>query len=169
MLKLTILLLLVLPVSAIAQHTQQPGERRPQPQAQALKVYTVIRDQDWRSLYFLTAVSPPIKKLMPTSPEVYAIQLQQGLEQGPDKGERTKRFLASISGINVGVPIIKGDKAQVPTSATVTFTGTPQVFKGVAHLIKDDGVWKLDLTEANNLEDLQKVTTQQVAALIGKP
>jgi hypothetical protein len=167
MVRLYIFLFLIFPVAATAQSTRTSQNSPSQPQAQAVRVYKVIRDQDWRSLYFLIAVSPNIK--LPPSPDQFEREFLQGFEsEGPEQAEKNRRFLDSISDITTGVPTITGRKADVPTSAKIMVAGVPRIFKGVAHLIRDNRTWKLDLTAADTVADLGRVTSEQVVALIGK-
>ena len=139
------------------------------PEVQALRIYKTVRDQDWRTLYFLIAVSPAVKRLLPSDPDEFAKQVREGYEAGFKSAEEraeSDQLLSGISDMRVGEPVITGGKADVPTSAKLTVNGRTIAFRGVAHMIKDGGVWKWDLTIS---DDVQAVTSQRVIALIGSP
>ena len=138
------------------------------PEAQALKLYKAVRDQDYKGMFYLMAF-PEKGKATLTTAEQFAIDMQKGYDSSfktPEDKERTDRIFRSISAIMIGEPVITGDKADIPTSAKITANDRTLVFKGQAHLIKDDGVWKLDLTFT---DDSEKATAQRISELFGTP
>jgi hypothetical protein len=138
------------------------------PEAQAAKIYRVIRDQDYKAMFYLMAFTTKGKTTLSTA-EQFALDVRKGYEGGFKTKEEqavTDSIFKSIAGIMVGEPVITGDKAVIPTSAKITANGETKVFKGSAHLIKDEGVWKLDLTID---DDAEKAMAQRVQELFGQP
>ena len=72
-------------------------------------------------------------------------------------------LLKNLSAIRVGSPTVSEDKADVPTSATLTYHGTPRHFHGIAHMIYQDGDWKFDTTASGT-----DVTAKAIAQLLGQ-
>lgn len=144
------------------------GDKTATPEAQTLKIYKAVRDQDYRGMFSLMAF-PAKGKATLTTAEQFAIDMQKGYDgsfKTPEEKAATDRIFRSISDIMIGEPVITDDKAVIPTSAKITANGKTRVFKGQAHLIKDDGVWKLDLTFT---DDSEKATAQRVGELFGSP
>jgi hypothetical protein len=138
------------------------------PEAQAAKIYRVIRDQDYKAMFYLMAFTTKGKATLSTADQ-FALDVRKGYESGfktPEEKEVTDRIFRSIADIMVGEPVITDDKAVIPTSAKITANGQTKVFKGKAHLIKDEGTWKLDLTID---EDAEKAMAQRVQELFGDP
>ena len=138
------------------------------PETQALKIYKVIRDQDYKAMFYLMAFTPKGRATL-TSAEQFAMDMQKGYDSSfKTKEEKAEcdRMLRSISEIMIGEPVIAGDKAVIPVSAKITANGKTMLFKGQAHLIKEAGVWKLDLTID---DDAEKATAQRVSELFGQP
>ena len=136
---------------------------------QARNVYAAIAEMNWRALHGLIALSTRAKAAMPADPDEFAAGVQNGFVAGfktKEEQEQTEAIFKSISEISLGQPVIEGHKASVPTSAKATVNGRGFRFKGIANMIKDAGVWKLDLTYT---DDVERATSEQVVALIGKP
>jgi hypothetical protein len=144
------------------------GDKTATPEAQALKFYKAVRDQDYKAMFYLMAFTPKGRATLTTA-EQFALDMQKGYESSfktPAEKETTDRIFRSISEIMIGEPVIAGGKAAIPTSAKITANGRTLVFKGQAHLIRDDDVWKLDLTFT---DDTEKATAQRVSELFGAP
>lgn len=157
--------LIALPVSAKVKTT---GNKVATPAAQALKIYQSLRDQDYRVMYYLLAATEKGKASFGTVDQ-FARDVQRGYDESfKTVQEKTEsdNLLKSISDIKIGKPVITGNKAVVPTSAKITVNNQVYTFKGEAFLIKDEGVWKLDLTFDENSE---KAMGQRTAELLGKP
>lgn len=138
------------------------------PEAQAAKIYRVIRDQDYKAMFYLMAFTTKGKATLSTADQ-FALDVRKGYESGFKTKEEqavTDNIFKSIAEIMVGEPVITDDKAVIPTSAKITANGETKLFKGQAHLIKDEGVWKLDLTID---EDAEKAMAQRVRELFGQP
>lgn len=149
--------------SAVAQDL---GDTNATPVAQALKIYQAFRDQNYRALFYLIAFTEKGQATLTTA-EDFARDTRAGYDGGfktPEEKAVSDRILTSISGIMIGEPVITGTTAAVPTSAKITVNGQTLVFKGIAHLIQDKGVWKLDLTID---EDSEKAMAQRTGELIG--
>jgi hypothetical protein len=94
--------------------------------------------------------------------------MQKGYESSfktPEEQKTTDAIFKSIKDIMVGEAVISGDTAAVPTSATISSNGQTRAFKGVAHLIRHQGTWKLDLTFN---DDSEKAMAQRVGEIFGK-
>lgn len=138
------------------------------PEAQALRIYKAIRDQDYKALFYLMAFTPKGRATMTTA-EAFAVDMRKGYESSfktPAEQAETDKIFQSISDIMIGEPVITVSKAAIPTSARITANGATRTFRGQAYLIKDDGVWKLDLTFT---DDTEKATAQRVSEMFGKP
>ena len=119
-------------------------------------------------MFYLTAF-PPKGKATLTTAEQFAIDMRKGYEGSFKTKEEqavTDRIFQSIAEIMIGEPVITDDKAVVPTSAKITANGQTRTFKGQAHMIKDEGIWKLDLTFT---EDSEQAMSQRTSELFGKP
>ena len=138
------------------------------PEAQAVKIYRSLRDQDWQAWFFLVAFSPKAKEsLKDTTAEAFAADVWKGYNNSfktPEDKKKTDDLFKSIGGIMVGEAVISGNTAAVPTSARITVNDKVLAVSGIAHLINVDGVWKLDLTFSDNTE---QATSQRVGELIG--
>ncbi len=153
---------------AVSAQQKPSGDKTATPATQALRIYQSIRDQDYRAMYYLLAATEKGKALFGT-PEEFARDVKAGYDgsfKTPEEKLASDNLLKSISNIMVGEPVITGNKAVVPTSAKITINNQVYTFKGQAHLIKDDGVWKLDLTFDENSETAM---AQRTAELLGKP
>ena len=152
---------------ALAQ-TDPAAAKIPGPEAQALTIYRAVRDQDYKAMFYLMAFTPKGKTTLSTADQ-FALDVRKGYDNSfktAEEKEATDRIFRSIAEIMVGEPVITGDKALVSTSAKITANGRTRVFKGEAHLIKDDGNWKLDLTIS---EDAEQAMAQRISELFGKP
>lgn len=138
------------------------------PEAQALKVYQAVRDQNYLAMFYLMAFTPKGKSTLTTA-EQFALDVQKGYEGGfKNKEEQavTDAIFRSIAGIMVGEPVITGDKAVLPVSAKITANGQTRQFKGQAFMCQEEGVWKFDLTFT---DDAEQAMAQRVQELFGKP
>jgi hypothetical protein len=144
------------------------GDKTATPATQALKIYQAVRDQDYTAMYYLFAFTPKGRATI-TTPEQFAIDMKKGYDgsfKTPQEKIETDAIFRSISDIMVGEPVITDNMAAIPVSAKITLNGQAKTFKGQAHLILDDGVWKLDLTFT---EDSEQATSQRVGEIFGKP
>jgi hypothetical protein len=135
------------------------------PKADALKLYTIIKNEDWKGLFFIVKFSAKVQADMPTDPDVFAKGMADGIRESDPDGVTDKLF-KSISDITVGEPVVNGNNADVPTAANLTINGKVFRFKGTAHLVQDKNVWKWDLTFT---DDAQQATSQGIQTLLGKP
>ena len=145
------------------------GDATATPEAQTLKIYRAFRDQDYKALFYLIAFTPQAR-VSAMSADTFAADMQRGYEASfktPEERAGTDKILRGISDIMIGEPVITGTKAAVPTSAKITGpTGVTITFRGQANLIKEDGVWKLDLTFT---DDTEKAMAQRTAEIFGNP
>jgi len=142
-----------------------PQSAASSPKAEALKLYTAIKNQDWKALYFIILFSPKVRAEMPDDADGFAKGVANGIRESDPDGVVDKLF-KSISDITIGEPVVKGNSSDVPTSANLTVNGKVFRVKGNAHMIKDKDVWKWDLTFT---DDAQQATSVSIQALLGKP
>ncbi|MEO6391323.1 MAG: hypothetical protein ABIP75_05680 [Pyrinomonadaceae bacterium] len=160
-------LLIVLLVGSGPAQTTSTNTAIASPEAQTKRIYEAIRDLNFRDFYYLLAVSPKLKKRFPADPETFARDMREGFEGGPanaSEAKLTRDMFNSIREIMVGPAVITGKKAVVPTSARITVEGHNYLYEGSAHLILDDGEWKLDLTDT---DDLEVAMTKSTMLLLG--
>ncbi len=136
---------------------------RTNPKDQALAVYKSLVAQDWKTLYDLTALSEDAQKKAGTSEE-FAKTMSDALDSNPQAKMGLDALKQNLTDIAVSEPKLDGGKADVPTSAKLKLGGRSITFRGVAHMINEGGIWKLDST-SNNLQDGMETGKD----LIGKP
>jgi len=144
------------------------GNKAATPGAQALKLYQSLRDQDYKAMFYLLALTPNGRATL-TSADQFALDVKKGYDSSfktPQEKVDSDKLLASISNIMIGEALVTGNKAAVPTSSDITVNNQVYHFRGVANLILDNGVWKLDLTFDENSE---KTMAQRVSEMLGKP
>jgi hypothetical protein len=151
----------VLIVSAAAK----PQAAASSPKSAALKLYTVIKNQDWKALYFITIFSAKVRADLPDDADQFAAGIAKGIHDSDPDGVVDKLF-KSISDITIGEPVMNGNSADVPTSANLTVSGKVLRFKGTAHMTKEKDVWKWDLSFT---DDPQQATSAGIQALLGNP
>jgi hypothetical protein len=135
------------------------------PKAAALNLYNVIKNQDWKALYFITIFSAKVRADLPDDPDQFAAGLAKGIRDSDPDGVVDKLF-KSISDIEIGEPVMNGNSADLPTAANLTVSGKVLRFKGTAHMTKEKDVWKWDLSFT---DDPQQATSVGLQALLGKP
>lgn len=144
------------------------GDKTATPSDQALKFYQSLRDQDYKAMYYLLAVTERGKATFGTVDE-FARDVKKGYDASfatPEEKLASDNLLKSISDIMIGEAVITDNKAVVPTSAKITINNQVYTFKGAAFMIQDQGVWKLDLTFD---ESPEKAMAQRTSELLGKP
>lgn len=165
---MSLVVLVFLAASPASAKVNATGNRAATPEAQALKIYHSLRDQDYKAMYYLLAATEKGKANFGTVDQ-FASDVQKGYDDSfktPEEKAESDNLLKSISDILIGEAVITGNKAVVPTSARITINNQVYTFKGQAFLIQDEGVWKLDLTFDENSE---KAMGQRTAELLGKP
>jgi len=160
---------IIWPVTERASSQESPsGSKAATPEAQTLKIYKALRDQDYKALFYLLAFTPKERATLTTADQ-FAIDTRKGYESSfktLQEKETTDRIFKSISEIMIGEAVIAGGKAAIPTSAKFTVNARTLTFKGQAHLINEEGVWKLDLTFT---DDTEKAMAQRTSELFGQP
>jgi hypothetical protein len=139
---------------------------RTNPKDQAEAVYRATVKQDYKALYPLIALSDEAKKQVPDA-DTFAQKAEQNTNQLAASNPIIKLGLdamKNITDINVGEPTINGDKAEVPTSAKMSINGITLTFKGMAHMINQGGIWKLDETAGDMASGMQAGQD-----MVGKP
>ncbi len=137
---------------------------RTNPKTQALTAYKSIIHQDWKTLYTVASLSDADKKVTPDA-ETFAQNMTSKYQTLGSSMPAQKQILDMIKDNNtmkVGEPTITGDKADVPTSLDLSFAGRSVTMKGVAHMVNEGGIWKLD---GGDDAKMQKMGID----LIGKP
>jgi hypothetical protein len=141
-------------------------DARAEVKAQALKVYKAIQKQDWRTMYSLTRFSVTLTQKIGTDVDAFIKGIVKGIDDDPAGRKTTDSVLSGLSNLATGEPVINGDRADVPTSATLTLNGRATVFHGVAHMVRDGDTWKWDLTFTDNPG---QATEKGLGDLLGKP
>lgn len=136
---------------------------RTNPKDQAIAIYNAFfKEQDYKKFYALAAFNDTDKKKYPdadtfTKDGISKISSNPAAKAGLDK------LKDMLSDITVGEPTITGGKADVPTSTKLTIAGQNISMKGTAHMIKEGGIWKLDLTGPD------QQNAMAIQDMIGKP
>jgi hypothetical protein len=149
-------------VSADAKPQTSSGSS---PKAAALNLYTVIKNQDWKALYYITIFSAKVRADLPDDADQFAAGIAKGVHDSDPDGVVDKLF-KSISDITIGEPAMNGNSADVPTAANLTVNGKLVHFRGMAHMTKEKEVWKWDLSFT---DDPQQATSVGIQTLFGKP
>ena len=140
---------------------------RTNPKDQALAVYKSYLSQDYKAAYSLSALGPTGKKNFPDADSFATAQqtaINTFLTKLPFGSSLLDSLKAAATTAAVGEPVVTADKAEVPTSCTLTFMGRSVKMKGTAHMVNDGGIWKMDLTADNTQE-----ATNAGRDLVGKP
>ncbi len=124
---------------------------RTNPKDQALAVYRAYLSQDFRAAYALSAFSPDTLKLYPNA-DVFAAEQSKVVDAAlsnptvaPIKSAILDSVKKAADSAVVGDPTVTGNRADVPTSTSLSLMGQTVNFKGAAHMVNDFGIWKLDL------------------------
>ena len=141
-------------------------DARTEVKAQALKVFQAIQKQDWRTMYYLTRFSVTLTQRIGSDVDGFIKGITKGIDEDPEGRKTTDNVLNGLSNLATGEPVIKGDRADVPTSSTMTLNGRATVFHGVAHMLRDGNTWKWDLTFTDNPGE---ATEKGLGDLLGKP
>ena len=145
-------------VGIMAGCHRTPADPRPA----ALSYYVALSKQDWKTMYPLTAFSAEEKDVYKNADD-FAQKMEKQLsvdmpsKQGFD-------YMKGLSAISVSPATIQGDKAEVPTAATLRFQNKIFHFHGVAHMLEVGGKWKFD-TSASGTD----VTAKAITQLLGQP
>ena len=134
-------------------------------QNQALKVIRCIKAKDWKSLFNNMAVTGDLKKI---SADDFAKAFAAGL-QGSGHGSDFDLVVDAIQSYKVGAPVIEEERGYVPTSFVLKFKDQELNFVGVARMIKEDGIWKFDFSEAGDQEKLSELRFGQLLGGIAVP
>jgi hypothetical protein len=135
-------------------------------QSQALKLYQAIQKQDWKAMFYLTKFSEVGAKGVGTDSDLFAKETKKTIDDDPLARKNLDTLLGGLSNLAVGTPIIKGNRADVPASATLTTAGKKIQYQGVVHLIDDKGVWKWDLA---GTDDVGAAINKGLTEMLGKP
>jgi hypothetical protein len=128
-------------------------------------LYQAIQKQDWKTMFYLTKFSEAGTKGVGNDPDGFARGIKQSIDKDPKARKSLDALFGAMSNLAVGTPTIRGKHADVPTSATVTAPDRKVDYKGIAHLIDDNGVWKWDLTAT---DDVDAATNKGMTELLGK-
>lgn len=112
-------------------------------------------------MYPLTAFAPEEREVYKDAADFAQKMDKQLAVDGPEV--QGFALLKNLSDIAVGTPAISEDKADVPTSATLTYQNKARHFHGIAHMIYQEGVWKFDTTVSGT-----DVTAKAIAQLLGQ-
>lgn len=163
---LGILVLLVAACSVMAQvNGAKAGDASSEDaKAQALKIYNAMQRHDWKAIFQLSAFSPVLAKSLGNDSGAAAKAIGNAVGSDPDGKKVFDAVTKSMSDVAVGEPMIMGDKANVPTTSTAKLDGKDVKFRGLARLIKSDGIWKWDLTSS---DDIETATAEALTELLG--
>lgn len=78
------------------------------PKAAALNLYTIIKNQDWKGLYFITIFSAKVRTDLPDDADQFATGIAKGIHDSDPDGVVDKLF-KSISDITIGEPVMNGE------------------------------------------------------------
>jgi hypothetical protein len=131
------------------------------PEEAALEAYQDFNNGDWLALHQRLRLSAEARKQMPSA-EAFAQKMQERIDANPMLKAQFDQIKGKFSDIHVGKPTIHGDKADVPTSATLTYGGQQVTVHGTAHMVKVSGKWKLD-------SDPNEPLLQAAMSVIGRP
>ena len=135
-------------------------------QQQTLTVIKCIKTKDWKALFATLAVTGDLKK-------INADDFAKGFAGGMEKSGHAKdfdTFVNAIQSYSVGAPVIEQNRGYVPTSLILKLNDHEFNFVGIARMIKDDGVWKLDFTtEGGDMEKLSELRFGQLVGGIAVP
>jgi len=157
-----IVALLVLIGGGIGGYFWMMNRTNPKDQAQA--VYKAMLTQDYKTAYELTALSPEAQKKYPNAEAFAADAGKYADGLGPLKSTILESAKAAAPSATVGPATITGDKAEVPTSCTISIMGHEIKLTGTAHMKNDFGIWKLDRTAESDAEG-----SQAFKDIVGKP
>ncbi len=155
------MILLVILVLAGAAGGYWWYNNRTNPKDQALLVYKSLVKRDWKNAVDVMAFNGSVDKdaFVKGADDGYnrsAAMMPPGAQEALDSME-----------ITVGEPALSGGKADVPTIGKLTLAGRSITLKGVAHMTKQGGAWKLDLTTTK--PDDQTGVQKALAEMIGRP
>jgi hypothetical protein len=136
---------------------------RTNPKDQALAVFKAYLGQDYKTAYSLTALSPETAKKYPTA-DSYSADLERTLGPLLSSSSLLSAIKSAAATAGVGEPTVSGDKADVPTSCQMSLLGRTLKFTGTAHMVLDNGIWKLDMRS-----DEPNKPSQATMDLVGKP
>lgn len=151
--------LLTLSVACFADDKEDEAIRK-----QALNVFQVFKQRDWKGLFNASEFSATVKKDM-TDPELFATKFAEGLKES-DPDNAFGKLFDGMTEIKVGGVAIEGGKARVATSCVITVDKKAVPFLGVATFIKVGKDWKWDLSFSDEPET---VTSQRLEEFIGAP
>ncbi len=137
---------------------------RTNPKDQARAVYNAVLTQDYKSAYELTALSPEAQKKYPSADAFAADAGKYADKLGARKETIMESVKAAAATAKVGEASITGDKAEVPTSCTISILGREYQLKGTAHMKNEFGFWKLDRSGEGDT-----TSSQTFVDLVGKP
>ncbi len=137
---------------------------RTNPKDQARAVYKALLLQDYKTTYELTALSPEAQKKYPNVEAFAADAPKYADSLGLLRDTVLESAKAAAPTATVGTPSITGDKADVPTSCTMSIMGREIKLSGTAHMKNDFGIWKLDRTGES-----EGSGSQAFKDLVGKP
>ena len=139
---------------------------RTNPKDQAQLVYKAIVKQDWKASYELIAWPDSAQKDA-NSESTFVTTAEAGSEM--QKKILPPGLLDAMSAMEVtaGEPTVNGDKADVPTIGKMSFGGKDVTLKGVAHMKRQSGIWKLDMTQLKSASDAQGIQ-KSILDMMGK-
>ncbi len=119
---------------------------RTNPKDQALKVVDAYKNFNWKELFILIAWSSDTKY----TADQFANEAEKQVSQAKTMGmgqlvDQAKQLLQGIK-TTAGEPKIDGNKAEVPMTHNIQIAGRTQTTQGTARMIRQGGIWKLDLT-----------------------
>jgi len=85
------------------------------------------------------------------------------MKANPELKQKREAFYDSVSDIHVGIPIVHGDVARVPTFYTQTQGSQSVKMRGEVYMLRRGGVWRMKGGSNRN------ETTNNWLDLVGKP
>jgi hypothetical protein len=139
---------------------------RTNPKEQAQKALNAINQRDWKGFFALCAW-PPNVRVGPGDADTFARVADASFNQSLQNAPEAIRQAVNNMKMTAGEPVISGSTADVPTSTLMTIGPVSVTLKGTAHMIRQAGIWKLDMTKGNPQDP--SVWEKIGADLVGKP
>lgn len=167
--KLLLPLLLLTLVLSGAPASAQKGKKAASgtPAAAVERYFFALKKLDWGTLYSLTAFNDKFKAICPDKATFVKFVKLEADKDIKGKAEMQKA-MNDVKTFRAKNTKLAGSKADVTTNASIQVEpGTSVSMTGMAHLVKQEGVWKLDATKAGE-EDPSGIGNILQEMLIGK-
>jgi hypothetical protein len=142
---------------------------RTNPKDQAVKLGAALKAKNWGDIFDLCAWPPD--KVASNSRSEFITGADKGFDKaaslaGPEAAAMAKQAVATLETVS-GEPTANADGTDVPVTNKMTLGGITVSLKGVAHMVRQGGIWKLNMLQF----DPKDPSTVQTAfkEFIGQP